>query len=171
MEIRIYHPSDSQRTGILLISFPRTQQQTDNPIHHFILTGKAHAHPLFCNLFGRKRCGIRQTTKTIKIRSRQIISCPVFIITGITNCGNSRILISISTATYYICYCIRFFLAISLKVQNFFKQRNQVTKVYLLSGIFLCHLHFQHLVCLFQATQKRRNRFSNLEIHGTVFNL
>ena len=40
-----------------------------------------------------------------------------------------------------------------------------------MSCVFLCNLHFQHLVSLGKSTQKRRNRLSYLEIHRSVLDL
>ena len=58
-----------------------------------------------------------------------------------------------------------------IKIETFLPHRNKITKVYLLSCVFLSYLKFAQTVCMGHCPEKWRDRFTDLKIHWSVFDL
>ena len=61
--------------------------------------------------------------------------------------------------------------AVGVILQNLLEHRHQIADIDLMTGVFLCNLHLQHLVGLPKASHQRVNRLTNLKIHRAVLDL
>ena len=99
------------------------------------------------------------------------MACPVGIPSCVGYCCHTASLLSECPAGNDIRHCVLRFSTSRGEIQHFFPHGNQITHINLLSCVLLGDLNFQHLVCMLQTPEKRMDRFSHLEINGSVFNL
>ena len=114
--IGVYHPADSQRRGILFISLPGHHQHLQDLFLYFPVMTKGTDNPFFRYLFCGKGGVETQSAESEEIGCRQIMPCPVLVISGVDHCCDSAIGVSHGFSCHNVFHRIPVFLTVSTEL-------------------------------------------------------